>query len=79
MQVGAAKEYVNEYQQFGEGRELSDCGPAPAGNKVTDCLEQGTFNFILRRKLLGAKTGGMRIILSLLQKSKLNPTVAGLH
>ena len=32
---GAAKEYANEYQQFGEGRELSDCGPAPAGNKVT--------------------------------------------
>jgi len=27
IQVGAAKEYVNEFQQFGEGRELSDCVP----------------------------------------------------
>ena len=36
--MGVAKEYASEYQQFGEGRELSDCGPAPAGNKVTDCF-----------------------------------------
>ena len=27
VHVGSAREYVNEYQQFGEGRELSDCVP----------------------------------------------------
>jgi len=31
VHVGAAREYVNEYQQFGEGRELSDCSVPVSG------------------------------------------------